>query len=433
MKGHLLMSEKERARLIVMRRVRDQGMRLTDAARALGISYRQVLRIHQRFAHEEDKGLVHRSRGASSNRKHSGEFKAKVIARYQERFLGFGPTLAAEKMSEEGFSLDHETLRRWLLEAGLIKRRRKSSPHRSRRERRARFGELVQLDGSHHDWFEGRRGPCCLMNMVDDATGATMSFMSEKETTEAAMTVLRAWVERHGVPAALYADRHSVYASQKAPSIEEELAGRAPLTAFGRTCKKLGVEIITAYSPQAKGRVERSNGVYQDRLVKEMRLSGAATIEEANQILTGGFFDKLNGKFAVEPCDPQDAHVPPGDTDLASVFSLECARVVANDYTVRHKNHIYQLARQKGLPRPGEKVVVQRRMSGEVCIIYRKSQLTYALIVRPDKKKLPAIEKVLTPAEASGWLSEESKIREPAKNHPWRKLDIRRQRQTVAR
>src|SRR5690606_23484094 len=164
-------------------------------------------------------------------------------------------------------------------------------PHRERRERRARFGELVQVDGSHHRWFGPDGRQCCLMNLVDDATGCTYSLMFEEETTEAAMQVLWGWITRYGIPQALYVDRKSVYITDREPTVEEQLAGQEPLTAFGHACAKLGIQLITAYSPQAKGRVERNHAVYQDRLVKELRLQGLTTIAEANTLLTCGFVD----------------------------------------------------------------------------------------------------------------------------------------------
>lgn len=428
MEGHLVMSEKERARLIVMKRVHEKSSRLTDAAAALGLSYRQILRIHRRYSAEGDKGLVHKSRGRPSPRRYDPEFKCAVVARYKERYEGFGPTLAAEKLAGEGYGLDHETLRRWLLGAGAINRRRKSTPHRSRRERRQRFGELVQLDGSHHDWFEGRRGSCCLMNMVDDATGTTMAGFSEEETTDAAMRLLWAWIDRYGIPSALYVDRHAVYDTNRPPTIDEELSDEAPLTAFGKVSKKLGIRIITAYSPQAKGRVERSNGVYQDRLVKEMRLLAISTIDEANELLLEGFTGELNAKFAVEPADPKDAHVAAGGVDLEEVFCLEDLRVVSNDYTVRHENCFYQLTKQKGLPRPGDRVTMQKRLDGSIHVLHRGRKLDHLEISLQVKQKQQKAEIVLTPALASAPITDPGKARLPAKDHPWRRRESKPQR-----
>ena len=251
------MSQRERSRLVMMTRVREKAMSIKEASGALGVSYRQGRRIYKRYMEEGDKGLIHRNRGQPSNRGKASEVKEAVLGLYRERYWDFGPTLAAEKLVErDGYEVGHETLRRWLLAAGLWKRQRKRPKYRQR-ERKAHFGELVQMDGSHHKWFEDRGEERCLMDMVDDATGNTQALISEEETIVAAMKVLWVWVERYGIPKALYVDWKNVYVTQREPTLEEQLAGEFPLTQFGRACQKLGIEIITANSPQAKGRVER--------------------------------------------------------------------------------------------------------------------------------------------------------------------------------
>ena len=257
------MSQKERKRLAVMSRVKEKGMTIREGSEVLGISYRQARRIYRRYLDGGDEGLIHRSRGRPSNRGKLPEMKEAVLSLYHERYWDFGPTLAAEKLLErDGYRVGHETLRRWLLDAGLWERHRKRPKHRQRRERKAHFGELVQIDGSHHDWFEDRGEKGCLMDMVDDATGITLSLISREETTKAAMEVLWAWIEKYGVPRALYTDRKTVYITGREPTSEEQLAGEKPLTQFGRACRKLGIEIVPAGSPQAKGRVEHKHGVY---------------------------------------------------------------------------------------------------------------------------------------------------------------------------
>jgi transposase len=266
--GCLEMSQKERLRLAIMSRVRDSGMTIKEASKVLGISYRQAGRIYKRYVEEGDKGLIHRNRGRPSNRGKPLGVKEAVLALYKEQYWDFGPTLASEKLLErDGYQVDHETLRRWLLAAELWNKQRKRPKHRKRRERKAHFGELVQIDGSHHHWFESRGEKACLMNMVDDATGKTLAMMSEEETTIAAMQVLWAWVEKYGIPKALYTDRKNVYITDRELTLEEQLAGELPLTQFGRVCQKLAIEILPANSPQAKGRIERNHGVHQDRLV----------------------------------------------------------------------------------------------------------------------------------------------------------------------
>jgi len=349
--GALAMSQKERSRLVVMSRVREQTMTIREASEMVGVSYRQCRRIYKRYVKEGDKGLVHRNRGRPSNRRKAPGVKEIALALYREQYWDFGPTLAAEKLVErDGYEVNHETLRRWLLAAGLWKRQRNRPKHRQWRERKAHFGELVQMDGSHHRWFSGQEDKDCLMDMVDDATGRTLALMSEEETTVAAMRVLWAWVEKYGIPKALYVDWKNVYVTQREPTLEEKLSGELPLTQFEMACKKLGIEILPANSPQAKGRVERKHGVYQDRWVKELRLAGIRDIEGANQSLLG-FTESLNTKFAVEPRSSVDFHRPvPQDMDFRSVFCLEEQRTVGNDWVVRYKNHFFQILPQSKLP-----------------------------------------------------------------------------------
>lgn len=395
MKGHLLMSHKERQRKSALDLVQSGVITLVEASRRMRLSYRQTLRVYKRFLADGDAGLVHCRRGRPSNRACPVSFHEEVVRRYRERYQvhGFGPTLAAEKLAGEGLYVDHETLRRWLLAGGDWQKRRKHREHRTRRERRAHFGELVQMDGSHHDWFGPGRGKSCLMNMVDDATGTTMGLLYPQETTEAAMTLLRRWIERYGVPVALYTDRKNVYITEREPTIEEQLAGELPLTAFGKACKKLGIEIIAAHSPQAKGRVERSNGTYQDRLVKELALGGITTLDGANRVLANGFTDGLNDLFAVAPANELDYHRSLHKAvDLDDVFCHEVQRVVQNDWTVSHENTRYQILRGNiPLPRPKDRVLVRTHLDGRVQLLFREKTLTFQPVPpgQPRQKNNP--------------------------------------------
>lgn len=389
MEGHLLMSAKERRRKSVFDRVAAGELSLVSASRLLGLSYRQTLRVYKRFTEEGDAGLIHHSRGRPGNRSSDERLRAKAVERYKRRYEGFGPTLAAEKLAQEGLCVDHETLRRWLLAEGLWHRRRKRAVHRSRRERRAHFGELVQMDGSHHRWFGPEHPPCCLMNMVDDATGETRSTLCDGETTEAAMRLLWQWIERHGIPLALYTDRKNVFVTEREPTLEEQLAGQEPKTAFGKACGKLGIHIITAYSPQAKGRVERNHGVYQDRLVKEFALRGIATLSSANTLLANGFVDDLNAKFAKAPQSNEDFHQPlPKGLFLEDVFCLEEFRTVQNDWCIRHQNRHYQLLEHnRPLPRPKDKVLVRTRLDGSVHLLFKDHALDYRILSNTELAK----------------------------------------------
>ena len=270
------MSKKERESLVTLERVRRKEMNLVEAAEVLGISYRQCGRRYGRYKAEGAAGLVHRLRGAKANRSLADDIRTRIIDFYGNIYEGFGPVLFAEKLlSEHSIKVDHETVRRLLVKEGLwrVSRKRKKR-HRAWRERRGHFGEMVQMDGSHHLWFEERGQKCCLMVMIDDATGIRMSLLAEEETTEAAMRLLWMWIERYGVPKALYTDKKNVFVSSEKDQENARIEGRESLTQFGRACSRLGIQVIRAHSPQAKGRVERSNGVYQDRLARGTETCG---------------------------------------------------------------------------------------------------------------------------------------------------------------
>lgn len=398
MEGHLMMSAKERKRKSVFDRV-GKELKLADAAVLLGISYRQCKRSYKRYLEEGDRGLAHRSRGGASNRGTPAALKEHIVTYYTQRLEGFGPTLAAEKLADQGLEVDHETLRRWLLQAGLWQIRRKRREHRSRRERRAHFGELVQMDGSPHRWFGNEAPEHCLMELVDDATGNTLSLMDTAETTALAMRTLWWWIDRFGVPRALYTDKKNIFVSDRQPTLEEQLAGEEPLTPFGKICQKLGIEIIAANSPQAKGRVERKHGVYQDRFLKELKLQGVTTIEGANALLRGGFCDALNRKFAVPPREEADYHQPvPKGVDLADIFAYEQTRRVTNDWTVCYQSQVFQiLAENRPLPKPKDRVIIRTRLDGVMQFIYKGNAIHFKAIPVQTTKRTAA-PKPETPA-----------------------------------
>jgi transposase len=405
------MSKRERDWFRVLERVKKKEITLRQAAEIMDGSYRQCLRRYKRYGEEGAKGLVHRGRGQGSNRAKDGEVKKGIIDRYQERYEDFGPTLAAEKLGKEGYEVDHETLRRWLINEKLWKKKRRRSPHRSWRERRAHFGELVQMDGSPHKWFEERAEICCLMNMVDDATGKTLGLLDEQETTAGAMTLLWQWIDKYGIPAALYTDRKNVYVPDEKTAAKAELSGQEALTQFGRACKSLGIRIIQAHSPQAKGRVERSNGTYQDRLVKELRLEQISDIGSANKLLAESFVDDLNQKFAVAPREKADFHRSAKGRDLESVFCREEERALTDDWVVRYGNSYYQMARQSNQPPTSKKVKVRSYLNGELHFNYRGKDLEhYELPQRPAPAK----------AEGPVAIRKPRHIPMPASDHPWR-------------
>src|SRR6202165_5728544 len=283
------MSERELRRAAVLAQVKSGAWKLVEAAERMELSYRQAKRLWKRYQSKGATGLVHGSAGGSSNRAKPTKVRTKGLRSIREKYTGevgqrFGPTLAAEHLaSEDQIAISVTTVRRWMLAEGLWSRERKVREHRQRRARREDLGELVQLDGSFHEWLEGRGPRGCLMNLVDDATGTTLCRMGEQETIWAAVGVLKAWIAKYGVPRALYTDWKNVYVRE--PTAQELLHGKSSLTQFGRMCERLGIKIIAAGSPEAKGRVERNHGTHQDRLVKKLRRKKIATHVGVNQSL----------------------------------------------------------------------------------------------------------------------------------------------------
>ncbi len=387
MEAHLVMSAKERERLKIFARVKRGELQQKEAAALCELEYRHLRRLYKRYCAQGDRGLVHQGRGKPSNRAKAAEFKATVLARYQERYPDFGPTLAAEKLALDGHVIDHETLRGWLLKAGLWQKRRKRARHRSWRERRAHFGELVQLDGSHHKWFEERAPKCCLMNMVDDAQGTTQSLLEVEETSFAAMRLLWRWIELYGIPQSLYTDKKNVYVVDEKTREKAADSGVEVFTQFGRACRQLGIKIITAHSPEAKGRVERNHGTYQDRLVKELRLAEISTLAAGNEFLHQGYCAQLNEKFAVASRSPVDFHRSAKGYDLASIFCIEEERAVSADWIVRFANQFYQLQPLRKTQRAKGKVRVRRYLNGELHFAYGERDLVYTLLPERPKAK----------------------------------------------
>jgi transposase len=410
------MSRKERDSLVVFEKVKKGEMRLAEAADVLSISYRQCGRRLRRYREKGAAGLTHALRGSVSNRSLPEETREAITGLYSSRYEGFGPVLYTEKLlSAHDIKVDHETVRRLLIRAGLwqITRKRKKS-HRAWRERRGHFGELVQMDGSHHRWFESRGEMCCLMVMIDDATGIRMSLLSEQETTVAAMQLLWMWIKRYGVPKALYTDKKNVYVPSEADRENASLEGREVWTQFGRACEKLGIEIIRAHSPEAKGRVERSNGVYQDRLVKELRLLGINNIHETNKLLsTGGFDQGLNKRFAVEAREKADYHRDAAAYELPSIFCIEENRTLSTNWTLSFANQVYQITAGSSNYSPARtKVQVRKYLDQTLHIFYRGNEVSFEKIDQnqTQQKKHPGKRA----------LAARGKTSFPSQDHPWR-------------
>jgi hypothetical protein len=372
------MGQKELLRVKVLEMVKQGKQTLKSASVTLRISYRQTKRLYSVYGREGDAGLIHGNYGKRSNNRTCELVLRKALETYRRRYFDFGPTFAAEKLYEnEGIKISVNVLRRMLIDNGDWKGQRHRSEYRSRRERKEHFGELVQFDGSHHKWFEGRGPSCCLITMIDDATNTRQSRFFEQETTEGAMTVFSLWIRAYGIPESLYCDKKNAFVLTREPTDAELLAGiTEPKSHFGKACDKLGVQVIAAHSPQAKGRVERNHGVDQDRLIKELRLANISTIAEANTFLKEYYLPKMNRKFSHPPANSNDRHVPMGKVNLSNIMCLEHERTVANSYVIRFETRLFQiLDTGKPLPRPKDKVTVRIDLNGKLTVLHKGNKL----------------------------------------------------------
>lgn len=409
----LVMSKLERRRLEVLCQVRARKLTLQKGSELLGIGYRQMKRVWRRYQAEGDAGLVHRLRGRQSNRQGDVRLRKRVLARYVKRYGDYGPTLAAECLAEDGLVVSVQTLRRWLLAEGLWSRQRQRKQHRRRRARKEHFGELAQMDGSHHDWFEGRRAWAVLMVLIDDATGRIYARFFEEETLTAALTMFRDYALKYGFPQAIYVDRAGIYRSDREPTSAEILAEKEPNTQFGRAMETLQVRLILAGSPQAKGRVERMNSTLQDRLVKALRQRRISELAAANKYLEEEFLEPFNRKFGKAAAEAADLHrVATAELDLPRVLAVQEERVVQNDWTVRWNNAFLQLRRDSGL-QPGQRLTVCAQLDGLVRLFAGERELAYG--TTRSEPPVPRLQ-----AEPRGVPTKSSQGFKPAKKHPWR-------------
>ncbi len=411
---NLTMSRKERDRLGTIRAVDAGQITQKQAAEHLDLSARQVGRIVKRYRAEGDAGLLHRSRGRPSNRRIAPKVKRRALALVAEHYRDFGPTFAAQMLAERhGICISKETLRRWMIERDLHKPKRRKSTHHPWRERRSCFGELVQIDGSQHPWLEGRgQAEPDLLCAIDDATGRVLLQFGPVESTETVMRLLRDYIRLHGRPLAIYADRHSIYQTNREASIDEQLQGREAETQVGRALRELDIEYIPAYSPEAKGRVERSFRTHQHRLVRLMRLEGICEIAQANRFLNEHYIDYHNDEFIKTAASTYDAHRCAEGFDLDAILSHQETRTVMNDYTISYHKTRYQIAKESvasGLR--GGKVAVERRLDGSIHVRFRDHYLTVTQLP-PQQPKASQRKRPKARKEPTTVI--------PAADHPWR-------------
>ena len=405
-KDIIRMSVKELKRITVIKNVSEGLLKQIEAAELLELSERQIRRLSIRVKEEGERGIIHRLRGQVSNRQKAEPFKHKILKLCETKYSGFNPTFASEKLlEEEKLEIHPETLRLWFRSADIEYERRKGRKHRQYRERKEHLGEMIQLDGSHHDWFEGRGPECVLMGYIDDATGIYYCKFYKYEGTKPAFDSFKRYIKKHGIPKSVYLDKHSTYKSTKKLTIEEQLENIRAMSNFERALEELGVQVIHANSPQAKGRIERSFKTHQDRLVKEMRLRGINTIEEANKFLSSYYIPKHNRKFSVAAKNKVNLHraVPKG-IDLDKILCIKKEAGLRNDFTVAYNKNLYQVLSHVN----AKKVIVEERINGKIFITYKERKLKYKQIAqRPVKQNKPKISK---PKET--WI--------PPIDHPWR-------------
>ena len=417
-KDIIMMSVEEARRVNIVNQVIEELITQKKAAEIIGVSYRQTERLVARVREEGNRGIIHKSRGKPSNRAIDEQARAKAIQLCKEEYPDFGPTLASEKLCElNKIKVYHDTLRRWLIDTDKDKWewQRKARPHRQWRQRKDYFGEMVQVDGSHHDWLEGRGPWLILMGYIDDATGITFGRFYDYEGTMPAMDSLMRYIGKYGVPQSIYLDKHSTYKSPKKQTIEEQLRNEVPLSQFERAAKELGIIIIHANSCQAKGRVERGFKTHQDRLIKEMRLAGIKTKDEANEFLGTYYLAKHNKKFSISPAKEANGHrKAPGKKELKRILCIQTKRHLGNDAVIRHDNKFYQI---EDIPRRRIKaVMVEDRLDGSMHVRNNGSYFKYREI-DPKLIRRPEVSKKVTDRPRKVYI--------PPKDHPWRGFKLK--------
>ena len=408
------MSEKELYRLQIMTQLAERQITQKQAGELLGVSIRQVKRVWRRFKIEGAEGLINKSRGRPSHNRLNEEVKQQALDLILERYRDFGPTLGREKLAEvHGLQLSDESVRKLMIAEGLWKQGRKRTLRVFQmRERRACFGELIQIDGSDYDWFEGRSPRCTLLVFVDDATGklVEMRFVAH-ETFFGYCDAARSYFERYGKPGDFYSDKHGIF-HLNTPKVSPGDG----LTEFSRAMQELGIQIICANTPQAKGRVERANQTLQDRLTKELRLQGISTPEEANEWLPT-FIAEYNRRFAISPRSTVDAHRPLSPLDqLDRILCRKEERILSKNLTFQYHKAVYQIRTNRpAYALRKAKATVLENSAGQITVLYKNQPLAFEVFCQQPKQA-----KVVPPKSIDFELLNASKAHTPAPNHPWR-------------
>lgn len=414
-KDMITMSKREAKRLHIIHQALDKKISQVDAADIIGLGDRQIRRMIKRVRKEGDEGICHRSRGNTSNHRIPKNIKNKALKLFQGLYKDFNLVHATEKLDEvHGITINDETLRLWLSEAEIPYKKRKAKKHRQRRERRVYFGDLVQIDGSHHDWFEGRGPICVFMGYIDDATNIVHGRFYDYEGTMPAMDSMKRYIKRYGIPKSVYLDKHTTYKSWAEPTIEEQLNDQKPMSSFEKSLAALSIEVIHANSPQAKGRVERLFKTLQDRLVREMRLMGVKSVNEANEFLIT-YLPKYNRRFKKPAASEADLHRPAlHSRELDRILCIKEDRTVKNDFTIAYNGTVYQIEQVTR----AKKVTVEEWLDGTLHITYNGQDLRFREITKVLNKA--AAEAPFLLHKQGSWT--------PSPDHPWKKLLLPKRR-----
>ncbi len=405
----ITLTKKELERLAVIRQVLRRELKQKVAAELMGLSTRQVRNLVRKVERGGAQGLAHGNRGKPSPKRLAPALVDRIVALVKERYRDFKPKFAAEKLwKRERIRVSDEKLRQIMMGAGLWRVRRYKAEVHPWREPKAHYGEMVQMDGSHHAWLEARGPKLVLMGLVDDARNRFYGRFYAYEGVYPAMNVLEGWLRRCGLPRSLYVDKHSTYKTVRHPSEDELLKGEEAATQFERACQELGIRLIHAHSPQAKGRIERAFATLQDRLVKELRLAAVSTLEEANRFLEA-YLPRFNAQFEREPREPEDLHRPlPKRLNLEEVFCLKTVRTILDGYLVRWKGRSFAieapLRRMLGKP-----ATVMLHFDGRMIIRFEGHDLGFREIAERPKPVPAAPVFRLKPPKYN-----------PPPTHPWK-------------
>ena len=407
------MSIRELNRLKIIQGVLGREVTQVKASEVLGLTERHVRRIVKRVREEGERGIVHRSRGRYSHRRMSEELEGRIVDVVGSKYKGFGPTLASEKLSEcEGIEVSKEKLRQIMMQRGLWQRKRKRREMHPWRERKDHCGEMIQMDGSHHDWLEGRGPKLVLMGYIDDAMNRLYGRFYDYEGVYPAMDSFERYIRLYGLPQSLYSDKHSTYKTTREPSLDELLRGESAATQFVRASRELEVRVIHAHSPQAKGRIERVFGILQDRLVKEMRLARISTKDQANRFLDE-FLPRYNERFSKVAKKEKDLHRPlPQGLDLREIFCIKATRTITNDYIVKWGGRKLRIERPSIAMRRQEAQVMEH-FDGEIQIKFNRRYLPYCEVFDPKPAKPTRTKKSAPPKKKGKYI--------PPPDHPWKR------------